>query len=55
MNLSKYLGMRVGTGIVTGARWVTGTVAEFDVLDDGVRTAHRIDTARIATATVVTA
>lgn len=40
--LRKFIGLRVGGGIVTGARLVSPTVVEFDVLDDGEVRQHRI-------------
>lgn len=44
--LTKYIGQRVGDGIVVGARRVNLTEVEFDVLDGGVVTKHRIPTRR---------
>jgi hypothetical protein len=45
VNVQRLIGMRVGDGIVVSARITSPTVYEFDVLDDGTRTTHVINTA----------
>lgn len=43
MNPTKYLGLKIGTGVIVGARQVSPDSLDLDVLDGGVRTTHRMD------------